>query len=133
VQAIDVLHDSGIVLRDLQASNIIITSNSDRGIARIASVKNAQLLGPGQSVIGIVGDINYRAPEVLLGSPYDHKADSWSLGVLIYFILTQRTPWAVEEGVSDYEKALRNAIISGEPQLQVLKDLGFSDIAFDLV
>jgi len=35
-----------------------------------------------------VGEIGYKAPEVLEGLPYNMKADSWSLGIIIYFVLT---------------------------------------------
>ena len=50
-------------------------------------------MGYGAYCHGQFGDIRFRAPEVLRGSHYDFKADSWSFGVLIFELLAGRLPF----------------------------------------
>lgn len=100
MQTISKLHDKGIIIRDLDVSHIYLTQNSDLGILRISDLQNALIMGPKQKTNKIIGDINFRAPEVLQGKPYNFKADLFSVGVIIFYMCTQQMPFKATADMS---------------------------------
>jgi tRNA A-37 threonylcarbamoyl transferase component Bud32 len=86
------LHKMGIVHRDLKPENILISNKAnleikimDFGLSKIMSVNEKSSDG--------VGTVNYVAPEVLLREPYNFKVDVWSMGIILYFLLTKYLPF----------------------------------------
>jgi non-specific serine/threonine protein kinase len=97
VQALAVLHRHGIVHRDLKPSNIFVTAGSikvlDFGLARPAAAETV-LTSDEVTLAGtFAGTPRYAAPELLLGSPADARADQFSLGVILFEMLTGRPPF----------------------------------------
>ena len=85
-------HKSGIVHRDLKPSNIIIDKQGnvrimDFGIAR--SIKDKGLTGEGV----IIGTPEYMSPEQVEGKEVDPRSDIYSLGVVLYEMMTGRPPF----------------------------------------
>jgi protein-serine/threonine kinase len=61
----------------------------------IADLGLCQETGPDSFVNTICGSLDYMAPEVIIGSPYDGKAaDIWTMGVLLFSMLFDQLPWA---------------------------------------
>ncbi len=98
-QALAYAHGLSVVHRDLKPSNVVLLDESigqdlvkvvDFGIAKSLSTTTATatLTGPG----GFVGTPAFLAPEVMLGNEVDHRADLYSLGVLLYRLSTGRLP-----------------------------------------
>ena len=79
-------------------------------------------------ITGIVGDINFKAPEVLAGLPYNYKADSWAVGVILYYILTMKYPFSASTNFS-----LEEDIARGTPNIEYLKQIGYSHNVSDLI
>ena len=101
-------HARGIVHRDIKPSNVFLTSDGivkilDFGIAKLADVA---ITGPG----GPLGTTAYMSPEQAAGGPVDHRSDLWSLGVVLYEMLTGRRPFPGEAAA-----AVLNEIRQGEP------------------
>jgi Protein kinase domain len=89
-------HDRGIIHRDLKPPNLMRTADglvklTDFGIAKVFS--STQLTATG----GVVGTAEYLSPEQAAGKPVTKRSDLYSLGVVLYTLLTGRTPF---EGVS---------------------------------
>ena len=89
-------HDKGVIHRDIKPSNILLDGS---GNVKIADFGLAKVLREGEPEIMLtasgdaLGTPEYVAPEVLNGkAPVDHRADIYSLGVMLYFMLTGHTP-----------------------------------------
>jgi serine/threonine protein kinase len=91
--AVDAAHDLGIVHRDLKPSNVLITTNKrgadlvkvvDFGIARATSEAQQNLTRTGF----IVGTPEFMSPEQMTGDPVDGRSDIYSLGCILYQMVT---------------------------------------------
>src|SRR5690348_12656781 len=93
-EAIDYAHRKGIIHRDIKPANIIITTDekvkiTDFGIAKVAS---SNLTTTGQ----FLGTPNYMSPEQVSGASVDGRSDIFSLGVVLYEMLSRRKPFSGE-------------------------------------
>ena len=94
------MHDLGIILRNLDTSAVLMSdSTKEKNLAnampRISRLKDARIMGLGEYQRDLVGDIMFKAPEVVEGKPYDFKADSWSFGVILFYLLTCAMPYDI--------------------------------------
>jgi serine/threonine-protein kinase len=90
-----VAHQAGIVHRDLKPANILIDKEGllkivDFGVAAARSSGDTQLTKTGY----VIGSPKYMAPEQILGKKVDEKADIYSLGVILYEMLTGIPPYS---------------------------------------
>eukprot|EP00485_Elphidium_margaritaceum_P015503 CAMPEP_0202727610 /NCGR_PEP_ID=MMETSP1385-20130828/185210_1 /ASSEMBLY_ACC=CAM_ASM_000861 /TAXON_ID=933848 /ORGANISM="Elphidium margaritaceum" /LENGTH=676 /DNA_ID=CAMNT_0049393853 /DNA_START=128 /DNA_END=2158 /DNA_ORIENTATION=- len=84
------IHTKGIVYRDLKLENVLV---DEAGHCKISDLGLAVLLGDSGKVRGYAGTPGYTAPEVVLGFQYNHIADFFSLGVMIYRCLCGKKPF----------------------------------------
>ncbi|XP_052606579.1 sperm motility kinase Z-like [Peromyscus californicus insignis] len=116
--AIGYCHDEGIAHRDLKPDNVIV---DEHGKVKIIDFGLGVRFRPGQKLEKPCGAFQFIPPEVFLGFPYDGpKADVWTLGVLLYYMVTGIVPFA-----GDTLSELREQVLHGRYDIpyQLSKDL----------
>lgn len=91
-------HGRGMIHRDIKPGNILFTDEShshalltDFGLARLLDEQNRITMTG-----ALVGTPNYMSPEAARGEPCDARSDIYSLGVVLYELVTGRTPYAAD-------------------------------------
>ncbi|KAF0030022.1 hypothetical protein F2P81_016753 [Scophthalmus maximus] len=102
--ALGFLHDLGIMHRDIKMENILL---SDQGHLRLSDFGLSRRLKRGGRAFTICGTLQYMAPEVLSGGPYNHAADWWSLGIMLFSLVTGEFPVRAEPDHSAMLKKVR--------------------------
>ncbi|CAI2385119.1 unnamed protein product [Moneuplotes crassus] len=91
------LHSFGIAHRDLKPENILMTDDSDDATPKLVDFGLSKIIGPKETCNDPFGTLSYVAPEVLLQKPYDKSVDLWSLGVIIYLLISGTLPFDDED------------------------------------
>lgn len=91
--AIYYLHNFGIAHRDLKPENILMTTTEDDAHPKLVDFGLSKIIGPGETCNDPFGTLSYVAPEVLLQKPYNKMVDLWSLGVIVYLLLSGTLPF----------------------------------------
>lgn len=90
IEAFDYLHTKKVIYRDLKPENILLDSS---GYVKIVDFGFAKQLGSEGCAWTFCGTPEYVAPEIITNKSHDHRADIWSLGILMYELLTGRPPF----------------------------------------
>ncbi|KAM7263675.1 hypothetical protein ACFE04_001358 [Oxalis oulophora] len=88
-----ILRDNNVIHRDLKPQNLLLSSNDSNPILKIADFGFARSLQPRGLAETLCGSPLYMAPEIMQLQKYDAKADLWSVGTILYQLLTGRTPF----------------------------------------
>ena len=99
--AVNYCHKMHIVHRDLKPENILIVNKDDNEMPfiKVCDFGTSKIFETGFAEKKVVGSSYYIAPEVLKKN-YNEKCDIWSIGVIMYILLSQRPPFG---GRDDYE------------------------------
>ncbi len=102
-------HDKGIIHRDIKPANIMIDESfhakiMDFGLAKLSDRTGLTRTG------AAVGTVSYMSPEQIRGDETDSRSDIWSLGIVLYELITGKHPF---EG--EYDAAVLYSILNQRP------------------
>jgi serine/threonine protein kinase/sugar lactone lactonase YvrE len=113
-EALAAAHEARIIHRDIKPENIMVRPDGyvkvlDFGLAKLAEPE-ARFASLRTMKGAVMGTLAYMSPEQASGEPVNQCTDVWSLGVVLYEMLTGKAPFKAEN-----QQATLNALLSGEP------------------
>ncbi|KNC46086.1 CAMK/RAD53 protein kinase [Thecamonas trahens ATCC 50062] len=112
--AVAYLHSVGIVHRDLKPENILFESTDDDASIKLTDFGLARILGATEVMTTLCGTPQYLAPEVIVSqasaSGYDASIDVWSMGVILYIVLSGIPPFYEERKIPIYTQITQGMI-----------------------
>ena len=112
VRAIDHFHAKRVIHRDLKPENLLYKDSDPGSPLKVIDFGLAIIQEPGQKVDECCGTTSYMAPEVLTGA-YSTEVDLWSLGVIVFFMLSGYLPFPGRSDEEKEEKILRGQYSMG--------------------
>lgn len=123
-KALDYAHKQGYIHRDVKPENIMLHDNGERvvlmdfGIARMTQTSNS-VTKTGK----VIGTPHYMSPEQTKGLPVDHRSDIYSLGVVLFQMLSGRLPYDAESPIAVGIKHISDPIPSMPPGLEIFQPI----------
>jgi len=105
-------HQHGVVHRDVKPQNVLL---DESGTAKVTDFGIARSLDPGEELTQtgtLLGTSDYIAPEQASGEPIDARSDQYSLGVLLYELLTGEVPYPADSFMAVAMRHLRDPVPS---------------------
>ncbi|XWS43772.1 hypothetical protein CRYUN_Cryun16bG0132700 [Craigia yunnanensis] len=90
---LQVLRDNNLIHRDLKPQNLLLSTNDSKAVLKIADFGFARSLQPRGLAETLCGSPLYMAPEIMQLQKYDARADLWSVGAILFQLVTGKTPF----------------------------------------
>ncbi len=104
--AVSYAHQSNVIHRDLKPRNVMVNRRGTRPFVKVLDFGIAKVLVGSEidpTTVGrVLGSVLYISPEQVLGKPMDARADVFSLGTIMFELLTLRRAWARDEQGAPY-------------------------------
>ncbi|GLT92603.1 hypothetical protein SLE2022_104340 [Rubroshorea leprosula] len=105
---LQVLRDNNLIHRDLKPQNLLLSTNDDNAVLKIADFGFARSLQPRGLAETLCGSPLYMAPEIMQMQKYDAKADLWSVGAILFQLVTGKTPFTGNNQIQLLQNIVRS-------------------------
>ncbi|KAE8692872.1 PRA1 family protein A2 isoform 2 [Hibiscus syriacus] len=105
---LQVLHDNNLIHRDLKPQNLLLTTNDSNAVLKIADFGFARSLQPRGLAETLCGSPLYMAPEIMQLQKYDAKPDLWSVGAILFQLVTGKTPFTGNNQIQLLQNILKS-------------------------
>ncbi|MGP4033121.1 protein kinase domain-containing protein [Pseudarthrobacter sp. 1C304] len=93
VEGLGAAHDAGLIHRDIKPENVLI---ADDGRIKLGDFGLARAISTSTSTGALIGTVAYLSPELVLGKQADARSDIYSVGIMLYEMITGRQPFEGE-------------------------------------
>jgi serine/threonine protein kinase len=133
-RGLEYAHGQGIIHRDIKPANLLrdaagTVKVTDLGLARLAGVPEPAALGGITLAGSILGTVDYMPPEQAMGATdIDHRADIYSLGATLYFLLLAKPPYQGESLMAtmfQHKMAPIPSLVEARPEVPIALDAAF--------
>ncbi|XP_038701963.1 serine/threonine-protein kinase ATG1c-like isoform X2 [Tripterygium wilfordii] len=90
---LQIIRENNIIHRDLKPQNLLLSTNEESAVLKIADFGFARSLQRNRLAETLCGSPLYMAPEIMQLQKYDAKADLWSVGAILFQLVTGKTPF----------------------------------------
>uniref|UniRef100_A0A671U2T0 Ribosomal protein S6 kinase n=1 Tax=Sparus aurata TaxID=8175 RepID=A0A671U2T0_SPAAU len=136
VSAVSFMHEAGVVHRDLKPENVLFADEGEDSVLKVIDFGFARLCPAGSAPLQTpCFTLQYAAPELFESAGYDKACDLWSLGVILYTMLSGQVPFQSEQRgmTSSYAADIMQKIKEGDFSLEGEAWKGVSEDAKELV
>ncbi|KAL8140650.1 LOW QUALITY PROTEIN: hypothetical protein V2J09_006671 [Rumex salicifolius] len=103
-----ILRENNLIHRDLKPQNLLVSSNDENSVLKIADFGFARSLQPRGLAETMCGSPLYMAPEIMQLQKYDAKADLWSVGAILFQLVTGATPFTGSNPIQLLQNIIRS-------------------------
>jgi len=133
IDAIGYCHSLGIVHRDIKPENLLFSSvDSETSIIKVSDFGLARFIDDEALATTTCGTPGYVAPEILSQKPYGQECDYWSIGVVLFILLSGMPPFYDEDNFVLFEKIKKGEFDFSAPSWDSISD-GPKDIISKLL
>lgn len=127
LSALTYCHEKSIIHRDLKPENVLLLGEDGNFTVKVADFGSSCVLDKERRLHGCFGSAYYVAPEVLSNN-YNEKCDIWSLGIIMYILLTGRPPYSGKDTETILKQVKENPLV-----ITPFKVLGLSKESVNLL
>ncbi|KAM7526395.1 hypothetical protein LguiA_016297 [Lonicera macranthoides] len=115
-----ILRDNNLIHRDLKPQNLLLSSNDENSVLKIADFGFARSLQPRGLAETMCGSPLYMAPEIMQLQKYDAKADLWSVGAILFQLVTGKTPFTGNSQIQLLQNIVKSTELNFPPDIKDL-------------
>ncbi|ESR42438.1 hypothetical protein CICLE_v10011177mg [Citrus x clementina] len=117
---LQVLRDNNLIHRDLKPQNLLLSTDDDNAALKIADFGFARSLQPRGLAETLCGSPLYMAPEIMQLQKYDAKADLWSVGAILFQLVTGKTPFTGSNQIQLLQNIVKATELHFPPDAKIL-------------
>ncbi|XP_073135424.1 serine/threonine-protein kinase ATG1c isoform X2 [Henckelia pumila] len=119
-EGLKVLREFSLIHRDLKPQNLLLSTHEDNSVLKIADFGFARSLHPRGLAETLCGSPLYMAPEIMQLQKYDAKADLWSVGAILFQLVTGKTPFTGSNQIQLLQNIIKSTELQFPPEARNL-------------